>query len=553
MARSFTELAGRRRVQIAALLALIFAAVVGPRVLALHDVPMTASMGFEDVNNHLLNLDLRHRLGRLDQAQLSDPYLNRQAVDLLQLNPEGWPPGVYTVARPWVGLFGPLSLWTTQLTNLVFWAVLLLGVVGLGWRMVGLRFGLWAALLAALCPGLVSASWYFTLDFPLAAMTTVGLLLLWRTGRFGCWRGCLAFAVWSAAGVLVKPPYAMHMVLPTLLVLGLGLWRGPARWLRLALGAATAGLSLGLIWLVQPEVLRGIALEVWIHTTVPPPEENIDFEFITVQPWSLHGILSVPVFVAMKHNLALLVLALPGLVLAHVRRARLPARPALLSFLWGTYIILTLLVHRQGRYCLPLYPVICLLTAWWVWTLVSRRWRARVMALVTAAFCATLWLDHRAPQERPWDRDWFRPLAASGYREMRLPSAVDLARLRAHTYHQECDLRPVIRGIAAMSNTDGSRLTLGVGTAMSDFYSSEYLALLVRQVIRDRLVTWIDHKWHKREPPPATVLFVHPPGFDLGKLGALTRVRHERGVLRCSANRKSPYRLTLLKRTAPIP
>lgn len=543
----------RRRVQVTVLVALIFVAVVGLRLLALHDVPMTASFGFEDVNNHLLNLDLGHRLGQLDRTQLSDPYLNRQMADILHLNPEGWPPGVYSVARPWVGLFGPLSLWTTQLTNLVFWAVLLLGVVGLGWRMAGLRFGLWAALLAALCPGLVSASWYFSLDFPLVAMTTVGLLLLWLTDRFVSWRWVGAFAVWSAAGVLVKPSYAMHMFLPTLLVLGLGLWSGPRRWQRVALGAGAAALSLGLIWVVQPEVLRGIAQEVWIHTTVPPPEENINFEFITVQPWSLHGILAVPLFVAMKLPYPLLVLALPGLVLAHLGRRRIPARPALLAFLWGTYVILTLLVHRQGRYCLPLYPVICLLTAWWVWTLVSHRWRARVMVMVTAAYCATLWLDHRSPQEWPWSDPWFSPLVASGYHEMRMPDAADLARLRAHTYHQECDMRPVIKQISAMTRADGSRLTVGVGTVMKDFSSSEYLALMVRQVIKDRLVTWIDHEWYKRQPPPATVVFLHPPGFDLSQLGPLTTVRSVKSVLRCTAGRQSPCRITLLRRTSAIP
>ena len=552
MAAPLMQRARRHPVQVVVLVAAIFAAVVVPRVLALHDVTMTASLGFEDVNNHLLNLDLSHRLSQLDEQQLSDPYLNRNMVDLLHLNPEGWPPGVYTVARPWVGLLGPLSVWTTQLTNLVFWAVLLLGVFGLGWRMAGVRFGLWAALLTALCPGLVAASWYFTLDFPLAAMTTVGLLLLWLTNGFGRWRWCLAFAAWSAAGVLVKPPYAMHMVLPTLLVLGLGLWRGPGRWRRVGLGAGTAALSLLLIWLIQPEVLRGIAQEVWIHTTVPPPEENIDFEFITVQPWSLHGILAVPVFVAMKLPHVLLLLALPGLVLAHIRRWRLPCRPALLAFCWGTYVILTLLVHRQGRYCLPLYPVICLLTVWWVHTLVSRRWRTRVMVLVTAAYCATLWLDHRAPQEWPWHARWFAPLVGSGYHEMRMPGAADLDRLRAHTFHQECDLRPVIKQTVALARADGSRLTLGVGTAMTDFHSSEYLALMVRQVIRDRLVTWIDHKWHTRKPPPSTVVFLHPPGFDLGKLGGVTRVREVRGVLRCTAERQSPYRVTLLRRTSPI-
>ncbi len=537
---------GRRR-QIAILLVLILVALVGPRLLLL-DVPLTVNLGFEDVTNHLLNLDLSHRRGQLDARQLADPYLEANQVDLLHLNPEGWPPGVYTVARPWVGWLGPLSVWTTQLTNLVFWVIMLLGVAGLGWRLGGLRLGLWAALLTALCPGLVASSWYFTLDFPLAAMTTTGLLLLWLTDRFGSWRWCLAFAAWSAAGVLVKPPYGMHMVLPTLAVLGLGLWRGPARWRRIGLGLGTAAISLGIIWLIQPEVLRGISQEIWIHTTTPPPEENIDFEFVTIQPWSLRGVLAVPLFVAMKLPYPLLVLALPGLVMAHLRRWRLPMRGMVLALLWGTYFVLTMLVHRQGRYCLPLYPVLCLLTAWWAWTMVSRRWRVRVLTAVTAAYAAVLCLEHWAPTSSPWDGAWLSPLTRSGYHEMRLPSAQVLDRLRAHTYYQECDLRQLITQISKLAKEDGSRLTLGVGAALSVFSASEHLALIMRQQIDGRMVTWIDHKWHRRQPPPRTVIFAHPPGFDLGQLGQLTRVRSERGKLRCGDGPVHPYRVTLLRR-----
>ena len=541
-----------RRIQIIVLVTLIVLAVVGLRLWVLHDVPMTASLGFEDVNNHLLNLDLRRRRATLDATQLADPYLRDHLEDTVPLNPEGWPPGVYTVARPWVGIFGPLSVWTTQLTNLLFYAVLLWGCFGLGRAVAGTRAGLWVALLAGLSPALVSASWYFTLDFPLAAMTTVGLWLLLRTERFGSWRGCLLFALWSALGVLVKPPYAMHMVLPTMVVLGLGLWRGPRRRVRLGLGAATAAMALGIICLVQVRVITGLARELWIHTTVPPPEENIDFEFITVQPWSLHGVLAVAIFLAMKTPHVLLLISLPGLVLAHLRRRPLTGRWMLLAFFWGTYVILTLLVHRQGRYCLPLQPLICLLTVWWIWRGLSARWRTPVLALVAAAYATVLVLDYRHADDRPWSSsDWFRPLINSGYHEMRMPGAEVLARLRSTTYHPECDLRPVIKQLVTLAKNDGSRLTVGVGAALPEFSSSEYLALMVRQVIADRMVTWTDHQWHKKDPPPATVIFVHQPGFDTRKLGPLTRVSSNDGVLRCTAGRKRAYRITLLRRTGP--
>ena len=169
------------RVRAAILAGVVLAALLLPRLWALRGVSLTSDLRFADSLSHLLNLDRLTRAYTLDAAQLADPFLVEHPGVLKLNNLANWPPGVYHVAFPAAAIFGTMSIWTTQLVNLLFYGVLLVGVFGLGRLLGGWRVGFWAALLTTLCPALVAASWYFTIDFPLVGMAAVGLLLLWFT------------------------------------------------------------------------------------------------------------------------------------------------------------------------------------------------------------------------------------------------------------------------------------------------------------------------------------------------------------------------------------
>ena len=429
------------------LIVLILLAHLAPRALAFRGVSTTATLSFFDNIGHLKNAEKLYHLHGSGVGYVGDANL---------INADRWPRGVYHVARLWMGHFGPLSLWTTQLTNLVFSCILLLGIIGLGASMFNLRVGLYAALFCALCPGLVAPSWYFSLDYPLVAMVVVGLLTLHRTQGFSGWSRTLLFSVWSALGILVKVSYALYLFPPVLLVLAHGLYRGPSRTrvlLRVATGIALAvGLS----------VLLGLPYSaMWStfldHFIASSPHKVMYPEGLS--PFGLKWASANLIFTAMAFPLPLLILAVPALVMIH-QKANRGRLAMILAFLWGSYLILTLMAVKMERYVLPVYPVLCMLTAWWATSLRSRCWQRIALSISTVFYCTVLLMGHlAADQQAMWtDEDLLGELY-----ELRMPRNDTLEQIRSGTHlESNCDLDPLLRKLAELSRVDGSNGPLGL-------------------------------------------------------------------------------------------
>ena len=505
-----------------------------PRLVALRGVQMTSDLRFADTLSHLLNLNLVNRMHTLEPAQLQDPYLE-QNPDLLVLNNRAnWPPGLYYTALPPSMVFGPLSIWTTQLVNLLFYGILLVAVFGLGRILGGTRVGFWAALLCALCPALVAASWYFTLDFPMVGMAAMGLLLLWHTRDYSRLIVCLAFGAWAGAAMLIKFTYALYLVLPCLHCLYRGLRHGPSRWrVLMHLGLAT-GVVLGLLWLGHGIGLKYALDTFFVHLGNEIPDPNPDFTFVPISPWSLKGVSAVAAYTAMNFPLPLVLPALPGLVLLH-RVKDQPSRFILLGLFWGVYIFMTLMVHRQERYVQPMYPVLCLVTAWWVLTRIRRRWSVVVMLWVVTLYGGVLYVAQE--HTTPWfwsDRMW----PSTGNLEM--PGTKRLAALRRLIYHTECDYRPVVRAVVQMAKQQGGHRPLGLENLLGGDTEGEQMTLMVAQQIRRRFVFWYHiPRWESGEAPPPgapppTLILLHRRGLDLARLRINAEARKTRAVnLKC--------------------
>lgn len=401
-------------------MAILAAVYLLPRAATYHGVELTAPLDFNDMDRHLYALDLMSR-GQLEPG----PPGAAPALPLLQLVQESlsaprWTSGVYLASLPQAALFGVASIWTTQITNLLFTALLLLGLSRLALRLGGRRLALWAPMLALLCPALWAATWYFSLDYPLTAMVTMGLALLLRTRGFSRLQPTLDFAAWSALGLLIKLTYAVFLLGPCVYTLAHGLRLGRA-W-RVAAQAAGGALTCVALFaaMEQPEWLQ-LWTDLSRHTG--PGQAAAALE-----PWSLQWLASQLIFAARNYPWPLLLAALPGLYLLH-RRASEVTRRTLLAFLWCGVVALTLMPDKLERYLQPLYPVLCLLTAWWALTLVpgrARRWAAPALAL---AFAATLALTHVVPT--PWGvADDPRSASYAGWYELARPGRQTLARLR---------------------------------------------------------------------------------------------------------------------------
>ena len=441
---------------------LIVLAVALPRLLVLSGIHVAAVFEFADMADHLYfldNLAKRHSLPGVD-----DPFLTMFPETTPDRLAEQWTTGVHHVARLWALRLGTGSLWTTLLTNLLFTAVLVLAVVGLGRSLGSLRVGLWAALLTVLCPALVASTWYFSLDYPLVGMALMGLLLLWKTRGFSLWRWTLAFAVWSALGTVVKPTYAIYVLGPAAWALVHGLRQARPRWLVPLRVVAGLAVSLLLVYAIYRPDWDQIYRETRVHfvdRTLPGA---------SIDPFTWEWLLANIKMAAVNYPLPLLLLALPGLALLHTSWKRQDPTVKVdrwfwIAFLWSTYLFLTLLANKMERYIQPVYPVFCLLTAYWVVDRVGRRWQTALLSLLAAAFAATLVVSHYHPT--PWFPQEQDTIAQSSslhpFRyEFHMPGKQRLARLRRLGLDSECQLTPMVDQLKAWLATQQRRRPLGL-------------------------------------------------------------------------------------------
>lgn len=484
------------------LLGLILLALVLPRTLALGGVEVTSPLSFIDMAEHLYNLDLLSKRAFLSSAQVRDPYFQKNPKALELRYSHKWPAGVYVSAVPWARLFGPLSIWTTLLTNLLFTVVMIWGLVGLGRFLGDSEVGLWAALLAVLCPALVASSWYFSLDYPNTAMTVMGLYLLCRTRDFSRLRPCLVLALWSGLGMWIKPTYPIYLAVPAAWAFYRGLRHGPR--LRVALHVLVCGA------IASPMAIYLLDLrwaKVW--------EQLKDHAALRLLPGSAIDPLSADWFLAQlkfawfNYPFPLLILCLPGLVLLSSWRRPIPGRWPVLSYILGAVVLLTLMVNKGERYIQPVYPLLCLVTAWWIVRRLPGVWRQGVMILAVLSYATMLYLSHEIPtpwlpemeQEANWRCKPTAPTDCLPWRnnaghpfwfEQTMPGRLHLETLRGQ-WDIFCRYRPLIRQVERWVNGLPNKRPLAV-TYIRDVKQEPgelpyaWLVALVSQAVQDRFV-----------------------------------------------------------------
>ncbi|MFM7653190.1 MAG: glycosyltransferase family 39 protein, partial [Vulcanococcus sp.] len=130
-----------------------------------------------------------------------------------------------------------------KLGLLVWLAGLLLVIAGWGRQLISPRFGLLAAGLVALSPGIWQVTLRYSLDLPLAAATALALWLLGRWHRSAAPGAVLTLAAASAvsASILIKQSALLFVAVPVLVAAASALRQRSKRlWLLLALAVALA-------------------------------------------------------------------------------------------------------------------------------------------------------------------------------------------------------------------------------------------------------------------------------------------------------------------------
>ncbi len=182
-----------------------------------------------DPTNHLTG-SLNY-LNALQHAQL----FSQQWWQSFWMLSSKYPPLTYIAAAPFQQLFGT-GPDQALLVNLLFSAILLGSVYGLGKHLFGTEVGLWAAGLCVLLPRLYIVRINYLVDYPLTAMVAASFwcLTLWwdaNTKRQG-WSWALRFGFCFGLGMMTKQTILLFLFVPLLWLLGTHLWQ--RNWGRLA-------------------------------------------------------------------------------------------------------------------------------------------------------------------------------------------------------------------------------------------------------------------------------------------------------------------------------
>ena len=207
----------------------------------------------------------------------------------------------------------------------------------------------WGGVVAALFFGsanfVVYSSLRFQLDLPLAAMVAVALvLLLWADG-FSRPGWSVVLGVVLGLGMLTKPPFAVY-VLPPVLLVAVQIRAGrPLGHLALTvlIGGAVAVLWYG------PRLI-GIFGQIGARSFKQAAEAG------HAAPWTAEGLLYYPTYFVPQFGLLAVLFVAIGFVVAARRRQWL-----LLTSLVVPFLVFQMIQNKNLRYTLPLLPVAAVL------------------------------------------------------------------------------------------------------------------------------------------------------------------------------------------------
>lgn len=272
------------------------------------------------------------------------------------------------------------SLRAMRLYDMLFMAVLLVGMYWLGQLCHSRAAGLLAAACCALAPNIIGFSRHFGLDFPGAAMVTVAMAALLATRRFSVWSFSVLFGLLAGLATLTKGQSLLFLAPPALGVLGLALWRRERRALWRCAAAVAVGFAVSAVWwATRLEQLVEIFLSHLDASDLAREGDQSLLGGVRMYVLGLPWLVSPPLMVG------LLLFGLPAM-----RRPWSNRLPLALWFLVPLALHVVLAV-RNYRYVLALIPAVALAVAVGVMSIKSgrtRRWAAGALVGTSVA----LWL-----------------------------------------------------------------------------------------------------------------------------------------------------------------
>ncbi len=294
-------------------------------------------------------------------------------------------PLTYILTVPFLNLFG-LGEDQATLVYLLFSAILLISVYGLGIKLFNRQIALWAAGLCILMPGLFRVRLDFLLDYPLTTIVTLSfwiLTLWWNTGipvknRPKEWLLAAIFGLCFGLGLLVKQTFIFFLFVPLAWVVISTIQQ--RYWERLAQLISGLGLSVlvfGPWYRINWLIILTSGKRATIDSAIAKGEPGLD----TLNSWIYYWKI-LPYLISWP----LLLVPIVGLIFYGWKRSQVKAEQKenfstswkwLIVFIISAYGLSSLNVNKDPRYVLPYLPEIALLLAFGL-TCWTGRWAEKI-------------------------------------------------------------------------------------------------------------------------------------------------------------------------------
>jgi 4-amino-4-deoxy-L-arabinose transferase-like glycosyltransferase len=274
-----------------------------------------------------------------------------------------YPPLVYIATAPFLNLFGTGPDQATAV-NLLFSAILLISVYGIGKHLFSDRVGLWAAGLSLLLPRLYTVRLEYLLDYPLTALVAASFccLTLWRDAKTTkkSWAAIFGFGLCFGLAMLVKQTALFFLFFPLLWETGKNIWRRSCG----KLAQLASGLLLSIV-IFAPWYRTNLifVFSGFSNANIEPATLEGDPPLNTLAAWTYY-------WNDLPRALSWILLLVPIVCLllhwksffgqSHINSAL----RWLAVFFCGSYFLASAIVNKDLRYIMPYLPILSVFLAY---------------------------------------------------------------------------------------------------------------------------------------------------------------------------------------------
>ncbi len=325
-----------------------------------------------DVCCHLTQvLDYRIQIKEILSSPVSLVEKLQRFIGLLRYREYIWP-FLFHVSMACLNIPFDSSTFWLRFANIFYFIILILSTYYIGRKCLNRKAGLLAAFLVSFYPAVYGSSRQFGLDFPLMAMVGLSVCALLGTKSFEKVHNSILFGIIFGLGLLIKMQIVIFLTGP-LIYMAYQVFLAPlfnkvkAFWnfkniSNFIFSLFIAGLISSVWWFGH---IKELSAHFSRHTLAPFPISPSLIPEVSgpeiIIPFSSKWILFY--FYQTVANINPVFFALFVFSIFYLRKSKMKNKPVIISWIITPYLIFTLLFCKWGRYFLPAFPAIAIVTS----------------------------------------------------------------------------------------------------------------------------------------------------------------------------------------------